>query len=471
MSEDRLLAGLLFEPLKLEEVRRRLNGYAWRGNSGWNAHAYAALCRFNGRIDPISDKWFCDFCREKGILREGQSPAGLYSLLDTIRAKHDPAADLEALADHLARGDTAPEIAIPGAGLHDEGGGNGAIAANRDNATEPAGTRTAGHFDANRQERTGGLAAELEAEGIAPRREIPSPWPLVDRASGLFRGGQLVILAGQEGHGKSLLAMQAALAVHQAGGRFAFLPLEDRKAEWESRALALLSESWLPLDRTAATLDQRKALLALHTDTLAAFAAGCVENPTRPKLNTDTGALEAQPVPPDRVLSWAGRALDRVDAVFIDNFSMVEFPQDGREWQAQESFVRRLVALLRPGKTVCMVAHLRRRSAAERRFPPHSDDLQGAKALGRRAHVVIAVEAHPEAQSDLNASMGPRLAVPHDRTVFCVKARNGPGSGLSFAFAMEQGGRLVELGAIDPRSKRPGQTKSPAWSGGGGDNL
>jgi len=452
--EDRLLAGLLAEPLKLPEIRQRLNGYAWTGNSGMNALTYGGLCRFGGKIDPISDKWLCDYAREKGALREGESPADLYGFLDMIRTKYDPAADLKALADHLARGGAAPEIAVPGARLHDEGGGNGPIAERPSHAVTAAEMRTAGHSAADGQELTGALAAELKAEETAPRLEIPSPWPMLDRASGLFRGGQLAILAGQEGHGKSLLAMQTAFAVHRAGGRFCFLPLEDCKAEWEGRALALLSENWLPLDRTAATLDQRKALLARHSSPLAAFAVDCAENPTRPKLDPATGALEAQPVPPDRVLSWASRALDCADAIFIDNFSMVEFPQDGREWQAQESFVRSLVAFLRPGKTIFLVAHLRRRSAAERRFPPHSDDLQGAKALGRRAHVVLAVEAHGEQQSDLTGAMGPRIGVTHDRTVYCMKARNGPGAGLSFAFAMHPGGRLEELGAIDPRRKK-----------------
>lgn len=298
---------------------------------------------------------------------------------------------------------------------------------------------------------TGALAAALEAEAAAPRRSIPAPWPGLAKACGLFRGGQLIVSGGQEGHGKSLLAMQAALAVHRAGGRFAFLPLEDGRADWEARALCLFGRSWLPLDTNSATLEDRKALLSLHRESLAAFSVGCSENPSRPRPNPETGKLEASPVPPESVMDWLARALEDADAVFVDNFSMIEFPQDRNEWQAQEAFVRRLVAHLRPGKTVFMVAHLRRRTAAERRFPPHVDDLQGAKAIGRRAHVVLAIEANGDTSSDLADG---RLAVAHDRTAHILKARNGPGAGLSFALEMEVGGRLVELGAIDPRRRK-----------------
>jgi len=302
----------------------------------------------------------------------------------------------------------------------------------------------------------GAYAAQLQAEAASPRIEVKSPWPMLSKAAGLFRGGQLIIVAGQEGHGKSMIAQQAAYAIHRAGGRFGFLPLEGCKADWEARALCFFSESWKPLDKEA-SIQERADLHAQQKKPLAAFAFGCAENPHTPRLNPETGKKEGMPVTPEAVLEWIQAQYDSgADAVFVDNFSHIDFDQGQHEWRAQQSFINQLLGIVRDdrnrGKTLFLVAHLRRRSAQERRYAPNTDDLQGSKAVAKSADAVIVLEHHAERDSNIKTIANvPKLGAFHERTAYVLKARNAPGAGLSFAFDMHKGGRLEELGVIDPR--------------------
>ena len=304
----------------------------------------------------------------------------------------------------------------------------------------------------------GAYAAQLEAESASPRIEVRSPWPMLSKAAGLFRGGQLITVAGQEGHGKSMIAQQSGHAIHKAGGRFGFLPLEGCKADWEARALCLFSESWTPLDKEA-SIQARVELHAQHKKALDAFAFGCAENPHTPRLNPETGKNEGMPVTPEAVLEWIQVQYDSgVDAVFIDNFSHIDFDQGQHEWRAQQTFINQLLGIVRDernsAKTLFLVAHLRRRSAQERRYPPNTDDLQGSKAVAKSADAVIVLEHHAERDSNIKTVANiPKLGFFHERTAYVLKARNAPGAGLSFAFDMHRGGRLEELGVIDPREK------------------
>jgi hypothetical protein len=288
------------------------------------------------------------------------------------------------------------------------------------------------------------LAEEFAAEGRGERQSLPLPWPRVSSAIGGLRPGTVVIIGGPAGYGKSLLAMQAALALQRGGHSWAFLPMEDSRQSWERRALAMLAQSWSVLSDAPDTADYRAELLAEHSKELAALVKHVVENPRLPMRGPD--GFTVPPLPYSAVLDWTARALERARVVFIDPLAQIDFPER-QSWIGEGDFVRRLVGLAAAsGGSIVLVAHTIKRPGHAGSLMLTAEDLQGAAALNRLVHTILLLEAHDEKTSQVwQGEM--KIPAIHDRTMTVAKCRFGPGRGVRVAMRL-YGPHLEELGAI-----------------------
>ena len=291
------------------------------------------------------------------------------------------------------------------------------------------------------------LGLEFDAERRGERRAVPLPWPRLDVAfGGALRPGTLTILAGPAGHGKSFMALQAAVHVRRQGERFALLPLEDRRVDVERRLLAHLAGTWDVLSLSPETVGDRESLLVKHEAELADLAQGVCENPRLPILDAE-GRPTVPPLLYGRVLDWVAEALSRARVVAVDPLAQIDFGERDT-WRGEKDFVRRLVALAADsGGSIVLVAHTVKRPGKAGTLQITGEDVQGAAEIRRLAHNVLLLDAHEPRDGEVWRDCGGRTVVRHARTVIVDKARNGPGPGSRIAVEMD-GPCFRELGLL-----------------------
>ena len=297
-----------------------------------------------------------------------------------------------------------------------------------------------------------GLLAEFDAEARGERRTIALPWSRLSNSTQALRPGSLTILAGPAGHGKSLLVLQAAVHIHTQGESFSFLPLEDRKVDFERRLLAHLTSSWKMLETSQDTADERKNAFAQYRHEISLLSKHVWENPRQAVINTN-GKPVVPALPYHRVIDWVAERIGSSRVVFIDPIAQIDFGEP-HGWKGQGDFIRHMTGLAAfSGASIVLVAHTVKRPGKNNSVPLTGEDIQGAAEVKRLCHTVILLNAHDIRTSDVWRPEGCREAVRHDQTVTVDKARNGSGKGCRFAFDME-GPSFRELGAIAPKEAR-----------------
>ncbi len=296
----------------------------------------------------------------------------------------------------------------------------------------------------------------FRAEGRGERRTISLPWPRLSSLTSALRPGFLSVVAAPAGHAKSLFALQIALhAYRESGAPFAFLPLEDSKADFMRRCLAYLAGDWSIIDDDPETARDRETILEQYRDDLEDISRFVCENPKKPTTGAD-GKPTVPPLPHDAVSQWAIDTVQNAGArvVVIDPLAQVGF--DYPEYRGQKDFVCSLVGIAAELEcSIVLVAHLVKRSGKAGSIPATGEDIQGCAELKRLSQVVILLDHHEEKTSEVYRPEGLREAVSHDRTVIVDKTRGTGGRGKRLAFRMESGSpRLEELGVIAPKAKQ-----------------
>ena len=290
------------------------------------------------------------------------------------------------------------------------------------------------------------LRGEFEAEQRGERQSIELPWPSVDFGTNALKPGTVTIVGGPAGYGKSFLVLQIAIHAHSQC-TWALLPLEDKRTDWERRALAYMAHTWEVLDGKAGTAANRIAIAEQYRSDLDALIANVWENPTLAKKDKN-GRAKVPSYAYQEALDWTAKALESRRLVIIDPLAKIEFP-GFQPWQAEKDFVRQLVGIAsHSGGSVILVVHTVKRTGAAALAPLTAEDLQGAAELNRLVQTVLLLEFHGPRVSDVRRN-GFTGEVNHTRTLAIGKARFGPGMGERNAMSMSNAA-FEELGVIVP---------------------
>lgn len=228
------------------------------------------------------------------------------------------------------------------------------------------------------------------ANGDVPDDAIATGFPSLDGLlGGGVRRGDLVVLAGEAGSGKTSLALAILLRVCARGARAAFLSGEMSAERLFDRALAIESQVRLELLRSGTLDDAARNQVALAAAKLRAHTPVLREIP-------DTGVAGVS----DMLIEHLGMQL-----VVVDPVQWLLDGEDAHDEQLARA-ARALKALaLQRSLAVVAVSGLR---AATRERPdprPRLDDLGALGALKQHADVVLGL-FREEMYSDLRDVQG-----------------------------------------------------------------
>jgi replicative DNA helicase len=261
--------------------------------------------------------------------------------------------------------------------------------------------------------------AEIEARrsGTASLG-IPTGFCDLDRHLGGWRAGNLIVIGGRPGQGKSALGMQVAIAAAQAGHHVLFFSLEMSSLELTERVLS--QQAQLPLWRLrngTLTNEQRRELVA---------AAGGISR-------LDLRIFDNANMTASRIAAESRRSRRRhgSDMVVIDYLQLMT-PDNNRDPRQEQvsKMTRRLKLLARELQIpVLILAQVNRQSGDAERAPKLSE-LRESGAIEQDADVVIFVyrpqppdNTPTTAQAALSQLDGTRA---QDAELVIAKNRMGP---------------------------------------------
>jgi len=263
----------------------------------------------------------------------------------------------------------------------------------------------------------------------------------------LGRRGQLVIVAGPEGEGKSLLTTNICISAWRNGHKFSYLPLEDARKDWQARSLAIMSGEWSPIGYKKEDAKRAMELMKTYGDLVDKMSVGVAENPMK-SISLDLSE-DVPLISPESVLKWVSEQREKSDIIVVDCLSQIEFAE-ADAFRGEGKFVKRLEAMAKD-RIVILVCHTRRKDGKDRAALPHADDVQGSKMITRRAHAGILLLTHEEQNSEILRAGGMIENREHERTAFIIKARNAGGKNQAVAVTMKSGGVFEEIGVINRR--------------------
>lgn len=298
------------------------------------------------------------------------------------------------------------------------------------------------------------LEAELDAQRSGKRKTIPLIWRHLSERARPLRPGSVTVLCGPPGSGKSFFAAHMALAAHQACGSWLYLPLEDRRVDFQWRLLAILARDYKMIDEDEEGVAHRQEHIDQWREHLQDISRHVCENPRMGVKNT-RGKTVIPPLPHTQVLDWMARALKRARVIFVDPLSQVEFPGQ-KSYEAEADFYRKSVALASDtGGTIVIVVHPSKRPGKMSSIPLVIDDMQGSVMANRLIHCGLLLEAHDPKTSAVYRFEGMTTDVEHNRTVTIGKTRNGKGMFERLAFRQSSDApEFEELGVIAPKQPR-----------------
>jgi replicative DNA helicase len=212
---------------------------------------------------------------------------------------------------------------------------------------------------------------DATVDGASPRDSIPSGFPSVDRMlGGGFRAGDLVVLGGDIGAGKSALALAAAVRAAQDGRNVLFYAGETSVERVAERVLAI--------EGRARVDDLRR---------------GTIDDATRASVGAAAVRLRDVPLTIDRMpptveqLATDLERRTRTQLGVVDPLQMLA--AGGSQDEELASAVRRLKRLaVDAGVALLVTAHLPQLAArADRR--PQLDDFGALGAVKQHADVVL----------------------------------------------------------------------------------
>ena len=222
-------------------------------------------------------------------------------------------------------------------------------------------------------------ALEAIAGGLTPRDTISTGFPSVDNAlGGGFRRGDVVVLGGEVGSGKSALALATAVRASDAGAKARFLSGEMGLPRAAERALAI--EARVRID------DLRRGSL---DDTARANLEAAVRRlePRFPSFSTiDAGGVPA--------LEQDAPRLSSIDLLVVD--PLESLATGARPLHEELAAAVRLLKRLATERDVCVftTSHLPALPRDRKDPRPQLDDFGALGAVKQVADVVLGLYRH-----------------------------------------------------------------------------
>jgi len=287
------------------------------------------------------------------------------------------------------------------------------------------------------------ILAEIEAQtGVF--KPIPMMWPHLSSASKLLRRGNLSVIGGAPGSGKSFMALALGLCCDSIGADWSYIPLESSRKFHLQRLAAILDKSWdamADLDRDDNAKQKATDAIRRVQGKLDILEKHIIENPNFTGYAT-----------PDNILKIIDDyAVARKRVVIIDPLAAVEFNQRNR-YEEESRFIRNMVNLCEStGIIIVLVCHTQKKIEGR---VIELGDLQGGADLGRLSSACIIVQSHEPKTSAIYRAGGYTIDEEYNRTVYVAKSRNGAGSApIAFDFG-HKAPRFEEIGVIS-KNKKP----------------
>lgn len=242
-----------------------------------------------------------------------------------------------------------------------------------------------------------------------PEIGIRTPWAKVGDSL-VFRPGELTIIAGQNGHGKSQAVGFMAADAMRCGNRVCVASMEFRVSTWLHRLVRQIAATSSPTDRYV-----RSIMRWLGDGLLWAFDAQGTADWRR--------MIE--------VFRYARRRY-AVDLFVIDNLTGLGIGEE--DYQGQKSVTLELANFARDECCHVWLVHHVRKGNSEHEQPDKSD-IKGSGAITDLASTVLTVwrnkpkEAKRMQAESINAELAPDVAEQPDVRIKCSKQRNYAGNG------------------------------------------
>lgn len=222
------------------------------------------------------------------------------------------------------------------------------------------------------------LLAELEGGGAL---RIFSDIEKLDETTGGFRAGELVILSGSTGHGKTLLASQIARRACRDGHHAAYFSGEMLAAHLESRRLAAQAQI------SPSKLRKPEHLDKWEWDSLVRAASHeCAECRI---IDTQRADLTLSRI---RHVARSLKAQSAADLIVVDYDELIDVPGKD-EWERQRTLVYGLKRLaMELASAVILVSQLRKSLDAKDAKQPTIEKLYGSGAKSKHASCVVYVD-------------------------------------------------------------------------------
>jgi replicative DNA helicase len=245
-------------------------------------------------------------------------------------------------------------------------------------------------------------ALEAIAGGLTPRDTISTGFPSVDNAlGGGFRRGDLVVLGGDVGSGKSALALAAAVRASDAGAKTRFLSGEMDLPRAAERALAIEARVRIDDLRRGSLDDTARANLEAVARRL---------EPQFPSFSTiDVGGVPA--------LEQDAPRLSSIDLLVVD--PLQSLATGARPLEEELAAAVRSLKRLATERDVCVftTSHLPALPRDRKDPRPQLDDFGALGAVKQFADVVLGLYRHEMYESAPDVDGATELLV--------LKNRNG----------------------------------------------
>lgn len=246
--------------------------------------------------------------------------------------------------------------------------------------------------------------------------------------------GTVTLFCGAPGSCKSLFLLQQLNHWHDSNVPACILAIEGDMEHHMMRALAqaTLTTGLTEIEWIEANPEETKTLLNDNQDFIDEFAQ-TIHLPNKKKFNLDT------------TVEWVIERCEEGKRVIVID-PVTKIPNGASQgWTAEANFINHMEEIAtKYGVSIILVTHPKNGLSSK----PNMEALAGSAAYSRFSHTILWLEAHGDITGMVQTIAGPD-STTYNRTLHCLKARNGDGQGVADALNFSIEGLLMtECGPI-----------------------